>query len=81
MGLVWPSAMDTHCSGAVLAPLAPPTGVMTPLPGREGRGARQPRDHGQAVRGSRVRGQAEGHSGCHGLQPQPPGLRAAWAGA
>lgn len=36
MGLVWPSAMETHCSGAVLAPLAPPTGVMTPLPRREG---------------------------------------------
>lgn len=36
MGLVWPSAMETHCSGAVRAPLAPPTGEMMPLPGREG---------------------------------------------
>lgn len=36
MGLVWPSAMETHCSGAVLAPLAPPTGMMMPLPRREG---------------------------------------------
>jgi hypothetical protein len=34
--LVWPSATETHCSGAVRAPLAPPTGVMVPLPRREG---------------------------------------------
>lgn len=36
MGLVWPSAMETHCSGAVRAPFAPPMGVMMPLPRREG---------------------------------------------
>lgn len=36
MGLVWPSAMETHCSGAVRAPFAPPIGVMMPLPRREG---------------------------------------------
>lgn len=45
MGLVWPSAMETHCSGAVRAPLAPPTGVMMPLPGeRQREGARQSGD-------------------------------------
>ena len=55
-GLVWPSAMETHCSGAVLAPLAPPTGVMMPLPGREGERCPSARGHGQAERGSRVRG-------------------------
>lgn len=37
IGLVWPSAMETHCRGAVRAPLAPPMGVMMPLPGREGK--------------------------------------------
>lgn len=36
MGLVWPSAMETHCNGAVRAPFAPPIGVMMPLPRREG---------------------------------------------
>lgn len=36
MGLLWPSATETHCSGAVRAPLAPPTGEMMPLPRREG---------------------------------------------
>lgn len=37
MGLVWPSAMETHCNGAVRAPFAPPMGVMMPLPRREGK--------------------------------------------
>lgn len=51
-GLVWPSATETHCSGAVLAPLAPPTGVMTPLPGREGERRPSARGRGQAERGA-----------------------------
>lgn len=55
-GLVWPSAMETHCSGAVLAPLAPPTAVMMPLPGREGERRLSVRGRGQAERGSGVRG-------------------------
>ena len=67
-GLVWPSAMETHCSGAVLAPLAPPTGVMMPLPGREGERCPSARGHGQAERGSRVRGTRRG-SGAPGTAP------------
>lgn len=30
-GLVCPSAIATHCRGAVLPPFSPPVGVITPL--------------------------------------------------
>lgn len=75
MGLVWPSAMETHCSGAVRAPLAPPTGVMMPLPGREGERRPSARDHGQAERGSRVRDRRRGTRAVAGAPATAPQVR------
>ena len=75
MGLVWPSAMETHCSGAVRAPLAPPTGVMMPLPGREGERRPSARDRGQAERGARVRDRRRGTRAVAGAPATAPQVR------
>lgn len=65
--LVWPSAAETHCSGAVLRPWpSRDRGDDAPFPGERERGARQP-----GLRLGRARFWVQGTPGAWGLCTPP----------